>query len=45
MQRNFFTVRVAALGQADHEGCGLSFSGDIQDTPGCPPIQQGGWTQ
>jgi len=28
-----------ALAQAARGGCGVSFSGDIQDPPGCGPVQ------
>ena len=42
-----------ALGQVAQRGCGVSFSGDIQNPPGCHPVQcavgdpawQGGWTR
>ena len=41
-----------ALAQVAQRGCGVSFSGDIQNPPGCHPVQcalghpaqQGGWT-
>jgi len=40
-----------ALAQAAQGGCGVSFSGDIPDPPGCDPVQPalgdpasaGGW--
>jgi len=42
-----------ALAQAAQRGCGVSFSGDIQDPPGQGPVQPGvgdpalagGWTR
>ena len=36
-----------ALAQAAQGGCGVSFSGDIQDPPGHGPVQPavGGWTR
>ena len=38
MRKNFFTVRVTTLEQAAQRGCGVSFSGDIQNMPGCFPV-------
>jgi len=38
-RKNFFTLRVTALEQAAQGGCGVSFSGDIQDPPGQGPVQ------
>ena len=34
-----YTVRYGALAQAAQGGCGVSFSGDIQDPPGQGPVQ------
>jgi len=40
MRKNFFTLRVnRALEQAAQRGCGVSFSGDIQDPPAQGPVQ------
>ena len=40
MRRNFFTVEGdGALKQSAQWGCGVSFSGDVQDLPGCPSVQ------
>jgi len=36
MRRNFFTVRLTEAGQ---RGCVISFSGDVQNFPGCFPVQ------
>jgi len=40
VRKNFFTVRVIALERAAQGNCGVS-SGDIQDLPGCLPVQPG----
>ena len=37
MRKNFFPLRVTE--QAAQGGCGVSFSGDIQDRPGQGPVQ------
>jgi len=37
-RKNFFTLRVTEHWNCP-EGCGFSFSGDIQDPPGCCPVQ------
>ena len=40
MRKNFFPLRVdGALAQAAQGGCGVSFSGDIQEPPGQGPVQ------
>jgi len=39
MRKNFFPLRVRALEQAAQGGCGVSFSGDIQDLPGQGPVE------
>jgi len=39
MRKNFFPLRVTALEEAAQGGCGVSFSGDIQDPPGQGPVQ------
>ena len=41
MRKNFFTLRVMEPWnrQAAQRGCGVSFSGDIQDPPGQGPLQ------
>jgi len=38
MRKNFFPLRDGALEQAAQGGCGVSFSGDIQDPPGRGPV-------
>ena len=53
VHRNFFRKGDRALEQVAQRGCGVSFSGDIQDLPGHLPVQhglgslfwQGGWTR
>jgi len=40
MRKNFFTEGDGALAQAAQGGCGVSFSGDIQDPPGPGPVQR-----
>jgi len=40
MRKNFFTFEDdGALEQAAQRGCGVSFSGDMQDPPGQGPVQ------
>jgi len=39
MRKNFFTLRVTALEHVAQTGCGVSFSGDIQDPPGQGSVQ------
>ena len=39
MRKNFFPQGDGALEQAAQGGCGVSFSGDIQDPPGQGPLQ------
>jgi len=39
MRKNFFTKGDGALEQAAQRGCGFSFPGDIQDSPGQGPVQ------
>jgi len=40
MRKNFFPLRVTEhWNRLPREGCGVSFSGDIQDPPGQGPVQ------
>jgi len=39
MRKNFFPLRVTEPWNRAQEGCGVSFSGDIQDLPGQGPLQ------
>jgi len=40
MRKNFFTLRMTEpWNRLPREGCGVSFSGDIQDPPGQGPVQ------
>jgi len=39
MRKSFFTLNTRALAQAAQKGCGVSFSGDIQNPPGHLPMQ------
>ena len=37
MRKGFFTLRMVE--QSAQTGCGVSFSGDIQNSSGCLPVQ------
>jgi len=39
MRKNPFTVRMTALEQIAQGGYGIPFSGDLQNSPGCFPVQ------